>query len=144
MQKCSKCKEEKNFTEFYKNSSRKNGINDYCKKCNTLWGRERYLRNKTYYNNKNKEVRTRNQKFMIDFLEQNPCVDCGEKDIIVLDFDHLSNKENTISIMVSNGYSVESIKKEMNKCVVRCANCHRRKTTKEHGYYKYLGNSVAE
>jgi len=136
MKKCSSCKEVKNTNLFYKNTKQKDKLNSYCKNCNKLWVRNRYLKNKGYYNNKNKEVTKRNQLFVIAFLKQNPCVDCKENDIVVLDFDHLGNKSGNISSMVSNRCSIETIKKEIEKCVVRCANCHRRKTAQEGNFYK--------
>ena len=54
------------------------------------------------------------------------CIDCGEKNPVVLDFDHVKgNKIMCISNMVRNSYSIETIKKEIKKCEIRCANCHR-------------------
>lgn len=61
------------------------------------------------------------------------CVDCGEKDPIVLDFDHRRSRDKfkIVAKMLSGHYSWLSVKKEIDKCDVRCANCHRRKTYKE-------------
>jgi hypothetical protein len=54
------------------------------------------------------------------------CVDCGESNPLVLDFDHVSgDKICDISNMVYRSYCVESIQKEIDKCEVRCSNCHR-------------------
>jgi hypothetical protein len=64
------------------------------------------------------------RKFVVDYLAEHPCVDCGEDDVEVLQFDHLRNKKYNISAMVCNGYRVYTIKQEMDKCEVRCANCH--------------------
>lgn len=83
-----------------------------------------------------KQRRIRNRKFVIDYLSNNPCIDCGENDFIVLEFDHInqSTKRNTVSNMVD--LSLKTIKEEIEKCEVRCANCHRRKTAKQLGWYK--------
>jgi hypothetical protein len=72
----------------------------------------------------------RAQKFVWEYLSLHPCVDCGEEDIIVLEFDHLPErgKAHGISVMVSNGYGLGAIIAEIDKCEVRCANCHKRKT----------------
>jgi 5-methylcytosine-specific restriction endonuclease McrA len=70
-----------------------------------------------------------------DFLSNHPCVDCGERDPIVLDFDHLRDKLWDISFMVSRGFAWSTIELEIAKCEVRCANCHARKTAREHGIY---------
>jgi hypothetical protein len=70
---------------------------------------------------------------LLRFLSQHACVDCGEKDPVVLDFDHKNseNKFKTIGKMLSGHYSWRSVEKEIGKCEIRCANCHRRKTYKE-------------
>lgn len=71
----------------------------------------------------------RNKKYKELFLLKNPCVDCGESDPVVLEFDHVNGiKKKNISDMVKDGYSLKLIQEEMNKCEIRCANCHRRIT----------------
>ena len=70
------------------------------------------------------------KKFIKDYLTNNPCVDCGETDPIVLEFDHIRDKKMNIGDAVGKGCSIETIQKEINKCEVRCANCHRRITHK--------------
>lgn len=64
------------------------------------------------------------------YLQQHPCVDCGEDDIRVLEFDHIdpSQKDFTISRGVADGRGLKSIKAEVEKCEVRCCNCHRLRT----------------
>ena len=57
------------------------------------------------------------------------CVDCGESNPIVLDFDHVhGDKSHNISDMVNGSYAISSIKDEIRKCEIRCSNCHRKKT----------------
>jgi hypothetical protein len=69
------------------------------------------------------------------------CVDCGEADIIVLDFDHVDRKTKcfTISGAIRTRVAIPKLKAEIAKCVVRCANCHRRKTANENGSWRILG-----
>lgn len=64
------------------------------------------------------------------YLLDNPCVDCGESDPVVLEFDHLDPalKSFNIGQGISAGLSEAKIVSEIRKCEVRCANCHRRKT----------------
>lgn len=78
------------------------------------------------------------RKIVIDYLKLNPCVDCGEKDIIVLEFDHTdpSLKFKNISDLVNKG-SILSLLEEIKKCEIRCSNCHKRKTAKQFNLYKY-------
>lgn len=71
--------------------------------------------------------------FISSYLKVHPCLDCGEKDIVVLEFDHRGDKKYSIADMRDN-YCLEVVQAEVAKCDVRCANCHRRKTAKERGY----------
>lgn len=65
------------------------------------------------------------------YLLEHPCMDCGETDLDVLDFDHVSGtKVCEVSRMISRGYRIWRIKAEVAKCEVRCANDHRRVTAK--------------
>lgn len=55
-----------------------------------------------------------------------PCV-CGESDPVCLDFHHTSDdKELAIADAVQKGWGLERIMREVAKCVVICANCHRK------------------
>lgn len=94
-------------------------------------------RKKLYEAQRRHRVKIRSKMF--EFLSEKRCIDCGEKDPIVLDFDHKKskNKFKPISKMMSGHYSWKSLKKEMRKCEIRCANCHRRKTyTQQNGFGK--------
>lgn len=71
----------------------------------------------------------RNRVFVDEYLKNHPCVDCGEADPLVLDFDHVFGvKLKSISAMISAGTKLFTLKEEIMKCQVRCANCHRRIT----------------
>ena len=74
------------------------------------------------------------RRMMMEFYLKNPCVDCGETDPRVLDFDHINNKKVNISTLLSKEYSWDSILEEASKCQIRCANCHRRKTSIEQSH----------
>lgn len=86
----------------------------------------------------NKKVKEDTRKYIIDYLKKHPCVDCGEEDIVVLEFDHKDreNKKYVISQALGNKISIKNVIAEIEKCEVRCANCHRRKTAVEFGFYK--------
>ena len=57
------------------------------------------------------------------------CVDCGVSNPIILEFDHVrGSKVNNVADMVNQSYSLATIKEEIRKCEVRCANCHRIQT----------------
>jgi len=38
---------------------------------------------------------------------------------------------------MARGYSLNAINAEIDKCVIRCANCHRIKTAREKGFYRH-------
>src|SRR5439155_16799893 len=71
------------------------------------------------------------------YLSAHPCVDCGEENIALLDFDHLRDKTADVSSMIRDGASWELIAEEIAKCDVRCANCHARVTALRIGAYKF-------
>jgi len=87
----------------------------------------------------NEMRRIRNRKYVYEYLLVHPCVDCGETDPVVLTFDHICDKKMNVSKMIRQGRSFEKLKEEIEKCEVRCANCHARKTAKEQGWYKNNG-----
>lgn len=77
--------------------------------------------------------------FIKDYLMCHPCVDCGESDWVVLEFDHVRGKKlHNISSLMHNGSSLSKIKEEVSKCDVRCANCHRRVTASRGRFYRSL------
>ena len=137
---CSTCKEELSENCFSWKNKEKKTKNSICKKCHSEYRKKHYRRNETKYKEKAKKNNTlykkRNQQFLVSYLKEHPCVDCGESNILVLEFDHQENKEECISKIVGSSHSLNRLKEEIEKCKVRCANCHRIKTAKEQGYYK--------
>jgi hypothetical protein len=86
----------------------------------------------------NLETRERNRQFVLNYLQSHPCVDCGESDPLVLTFDHrdTKDKENSICLAIGFCWSIIKLENEINKCDVRCANCHLRKTNYQFGWWK--------
>lgn len=84
---------------------------------------------------KNLETRDAVRKFLFGYVTTHPCVDCGEADPIVLEFDHRGDDVKVFDVgdAIRRGYSLNSVKAEVEKCDVRCANCHRRITYKRAG-----------
>lgn len=70
----------------------------------------------------------RNLFYVRDALLKSGCVDCGIADLLVLECDHIGPKEANVSKLVRDGYSLARIQAEIDRCEVRCANCHRRRT----------------
>lgn len=73
------------------------------------------------------------------YLKEHPCLDCGESDVLVLEFDHVrGEKKFNLSRGFNSLTAWERVLEEIEKCEVRCRNCHARKTAKQQGWYKYL------
>src|SRR5437588_11647825 len=71
-----------------------------------------------------------------EYLRAHPCVDCGESNLNVLDFDHLRDKTDDVANMVAAGRPWSEIECEIAKCEICCANCHARRTAQRIGGYK--------
>ncbi len=80
-----------------------------------------------------KRHRTKVRQKLFELLSTKKCLDCSESDPVVLDFDHTVREEKfkTVSRMLSGHYSWVKVLSEIQKCQVRCANCHRRKSYSE-------------
>ena len=74
---------------------------------------------------KDKERIRKNRERLLKYKKTLRCTYCGLDDHRVLEFHHLADKEGNISRMVGVGYSWKNIRKEMDKCVPLCSNCHR-------------------
>ena len=138
---CVLCKQEKELTEFNKNKCKKDNLNTLCRECSKKHSKKYYKENFEKHKGVTKERRDRNRDInrnkLISYLLIHPCIDCGETDPIVLQFDHQKDKSFNISQKVCNGYSWKIITDEIKKCEVRCANCHLKKTAKQFNWYKY-------
>lgn len=136
MKSCSKCK--RTDVKFHKNKNKPDGLQSQCAECKS--------KTDSFYHQVNSDrqverVKTRRRKirqFIYDYLKSHPCIDCGEIDPIVLEFDHRANKEIQICDMVRAGHAISRVEKEIAKCDVRCANCHKKKTAKDFNWYKDL------
>lgn len=79
------------------------------------------------------EIRAR----LLSYFKSHPCIDCGEPDPVVLEFDHVrGEKAFNISTAIRLGRNWDRVLPEIAKCDVRCANCHRRVTAARGNWYK--------
>jgi hypothetical protein len=139
MKWCSGCKTSKSLDEFVAKKTSKDGKQSQCKGCRNAYGKRWYSKNKDVHKENISAQRARYRKanriLICEYLEDHPCVDCGEDDIVVLDFDHLRDKKEAVTFMIHD-YPPSKILEEIEKCVVRCANCHRRKTATTGNFYR--------
>ncbi len=65
-------------------------------------------------------------------------MDCGESNIVVLEFDHRdpSTKSFNISDSIRRRLGFKAVEEEMKKCDVVCSNCHRIRTAKQFNHYE--------
>lgn len=102
-----------------------------------VWYEENKESHKSAVQERKKMVIRENRYNILEYLKVHHCVDCGESDPVVLQFDHVrGEKAREVSTMVSTAFSWERISQEIEKCDVRCANCHIRKTAKDFNHYK--------
>lgn len=73
-------------------------------------------------------ARARNMAYVYSYLERSSCADCGLRDMVVLDFDHVGEKTGLVMRLASSGVGLARLEAEITQCEVRCANCHRRRT----------------
>ena len=140
---CTKCRSEKDLHLFPVRNLSKDGLASWCKACYQLNWQQRYYENHEHYRNSHNTSRSRireqNARKVFEYLAKHPCVNCGESDPIVLEFDHRDkdDKIENISNLISNA-TWQKIEKEIEKCDVLCANCHRRKSAAQFGYKRYV------
>ena len=98
---CSACQQSRPLADFNIRRASADGLQNICRSCNRAKAR-RY----------------------------NPCIDCGESDLRVLDFDHRPEVAKRADVMklVQDGYSIARVMDEIAKCDVRCRNCHAKVT----------------
>jgi hypothetical protein len=134
MRKCIRCgwKDESGFNL----RDTKRGLLQYvCRDCQRAQAKERYENNKENVLQINRQATQKSQiratTFIQTYLADKSCVDCGETDLEVLTFDHVrGEKKYSISNMITRGYNIETIQKELEKTEVVCFNCHMRREQK--------------
>ncbi len=90
--------------------------------------RRHYYANRQHYIEKNYRRREELRKYVRDLKMSTACKDCGESyPYYVMDFDHLENKEFSISRLVYANNKTK-LRFELEKCEIVCANCHRIRT----------------
>ena len=74
-----------------------------------------------------KRRRQEKKEWLREIKRENGCYECGETNPKCLEFHHdTGNKTANVSTMASDDSSKERIREEINKCIVLCANCHRK------------------
>lgn len=143
---CARCGVAKPLNEFPIKNATRGTYRSYCRPCCSEYGKEHYRNNVAAYVARSKLRapidRKRNREFIAEYLSTHPCVDCGEADPVVLEFDHRdpSTKRAEVGRLVHTT-TLAAVLAEIAKCDVRCGNCHRIKTASQFGSYR-LGEDL--
>ena len=125
-------------SEFNWRRRERNQRDTYCRPCRSAYKAEHYAANKTRYISqameRRRSLRFERNQFIVEYLRAHPCMDCGEGDPVVLDFDHVRGEKLFSVSMGLTDRSFDSLVAEMAKCEVVCTNCHRRRTAHRAGF----------
>ena len=144
MKRCPTCHQRKPVEEFSWKDKARGRRCSTCRECMRVYIRNHYSNNVEYYvakaKRRKKVYNEQTYKMILDYLLLHPCVDCSESDPVVLEFDHVEKgtKIAAISEMIRRQNAWDTIAKEIAKCEVRCANCHRRRTALQLGWHLFL------
>lgn len=139
---CSGCGQERDTERDFAWKNQTKGTRQrWCKFCQAEANSRHYQNNKQIYLDRaltrNAQVNTENKQRLYAYLSCHPCVDCGQTDVRVLEFDHVrGNKSASITSLLKNATSWKVIESEIAKCEVRCVNCHRIKTSEKGGWWR--------
>lgn len=136
---CYSCQTVKDVSGFGKNTARRDGLQSYCKHCRANADRANYLKDPQRKYREHYAYKQGLKLKVYNYLSTHPCVDCGEANPIFLEFDHVrGEKFSNLGTLLRNNKGWNVIEKEIAKCAVRCIKCHRIKTAKQFGWYKWL------
>jgi len=125
LKRCGKCGEDLLRAAFNRMGD---GLQHWCRECFREYFRRRgELHRRQSGDARRMRVATA-RRFIAAYLAIHHCVDCGEADTRVLDFDHVGQKTALVSALAAWGAPRARLEAEIALCAVRCANCHRRIT----------------
>lgn len=116
--------------EFNRHSSRSGGLQPYCRECqrsrNNIWAKtERGVAGR-------RRRRAANKALLVEEILKHkslPCPDCGNSfHFSAMDFDHVRGEKLFDISAITGSTSLETLRAEIKKCEVVCANCHRLRT----------------
>ena len=138
--RCCTCHKLRPLTDFNVRSAAADGLQARCRDCSRQW----YLANRDAHRAKvrlrSTAVKKEYKRRIGEHLLAHPCVDCGESDIRVLEFDHREDEEKLadVSLLFGEFAPWARIEAEIAKCDVRCANCHRRVTAIRGRHWRHV------
>jgi hypothetical protein len=135
--RCGRCRRDLPLDEFNRMGD---GLQHWCRSC----FRDYFRHRGDVHRHQSRAARRKRvaaaRRFIAAFLAEHPCVDCGEADPRVLDFDHVGEKAALVSALAAWGAPPRRMEAEIAECEVRCANCHRRVTARRAGWTRLAGD----
>ena len=105
---CNTCGQYKTLDHFYFSKGKLS--QKVCKECVRQRERDKYQSKQLELN---------------EFKHNHPCVKCGCSKYYLIDFHHLNPAEKDFTISDNSHAKIETLMREIDKCVPLCANCHR-------------------
>jgi hypothetical protein len=141
LRRCGRCGDLKPTSEFAWRRQARGQRDNMCRRCRSAYHREHYLANRQRYieqaRTRKETLRLERTQYLIEYFASHPCVDCGEQDPVVLEFDHLEDKLFNIANALPYR-NWQSILDEIAKCEVVCRNCHRRRESRRSGAVRIM------
>lgn len=129
MKHCGNCSTDKPVSEFNKNSRKSDGLQTQCRPCTKISNNASYkvsAKRRTTIKDRNRSVAKHNRLFVTRYKRFCGCKLCGEREPVALDLHHLNPDEKDDEVARLMRYGLKVLKAEIRKCVVLCANCHRK------------------
>jgi hypothetical protein len=133
---CTRCGEFLDLSHFSPRKT-KMGYQSWCKKCIHVQRQSRYSSTewKESHSKHSQDSSKKRAEWVFQYLETHPCVDCGETNILCLEFDHIEKRSFSPA---DTSKTIRHLEEELKKCQVRCANCHTRVTHKREQSPKWM------
>ena len=137
---CSRCASFRPTSSFNRLAT---GFQWWCRECFKRYYAEGRAHHRQRTNTLKRQRVAEAQQLVLEYLGTRPCADCGERDPVVLEFDHVGAKRAEVSMLVRRGVLPAVLMQEIARCEVVCANCHRRRTAGREGWRRLAPDLAA-
>ncbi len=141
LRSCGRCAEQLPRSSFNRYGG---DLQHWCRECFKEYQRTRRDLNRVQVAAATARRRKRAQAQVRVYLTDRECLDCDERDPVVLEFDHVSpGKTGTVSELTYRGADEERLAAELARCDVVCASCHRLRTATRANTFRVAGIDCA-
>ena len=130
----------KPIADFAFRSRVRGTLQDHCRSCQASYRRKHYREHRLAYIGREvariRRYRDENRPRIQAYLRAHPCVDCGETDTVLLEFDHrdpATKARGVTRLALEKPWT--RVLAEIEKCDLRCVNCHRARTARQFGWH---------